>query len=291
VRCSFSDPLSLSTTFRCTDDGSFSVVLAADDEVNPPVTDTARVTLRNAAPVLQVTEPRPWQVYRAGTTVTLRAPFTDAGVNDTHGCTVGWDDGSTESFAPTAGSCVRTHTYAHAGMYTVSAGVTDDGGADSESVLAIAYDLEGGFATQGGFLDSPAGALTTAPGATGKLQVEFNVTYLNGEAGPAPSGGKVNARLDGLFELGSAAPEWLVVAPDGKVAVKGTGTVNGQAGYGFVVYGYDSDPDRVRLVVWPLSAGPNPGTGTVYDNRPVAGYDLDQADPQPLSGGSLTVHD
>jgi endonuclease/exonuclease/phosphatase family metal-dependent hydrolase len=292
VTCSFSDPHTLSTTFSCTDNGTFYVGLTADDGVNPPVTDVLKVTLSNAPPVLHLTDPQPWQVYRAGTTVALHAPFTDAGINDTHTCTVAWDDGFTESYPAADGTCDRTHTYAHAGMYTISTAVTDDdSGTDSKTVLSVVFDPNGGFVTGGGFLDSPAGSLTTTPSATTKLHIELNPRYHNGDSGPAPSGGKVKASLNGGgLRLDSSALDWLVVTPDHKTAIKGTGSVNGQDGYGFVVYGYDTDPDSLRLVVWPLSYGTIPGTGTVYDNRPAAGYDLDQADPQSLANGSLKIH-
>ncbi|MCM0673462.1 hypothetical protein NCC78_01810 [Micromonospora phytophila] len=71
--------------------------------------------------------------------------------------------------------------------------------------------------------------------------------------------------------------------------MKGTGTINGVPGYGFVAYGADT-PDAARLVVWPLSAGQYPQETLLYDNRDKAGYDLDVSDPQPLAGGSPQVH-
>jgi hypothetical protein len=80
------------------------------------------------------------------------------------------------------------------------------------------------------------------------------------------------------------------VTPDRRIAVKGTATVNGQAGYGFVLYGYDAEPDALRLVIWPLSAGTYPTTTLTYDNSAGAGFDLDVAEPQSLAGGSITVH-
>ncbi|MFD2351059.1 hypothetical protein ACFSTC_19590 [Nonomuraea ferruginea] len=84
-----------------------------------------------------------------------------------------------------------------------------------------------------------------------------------------PSGGKVSARLTGTdFDLDATGLEWLVITPDGKAAVKGKATVAGRSGYGFVLYGHD-EPDRLRLVVWPLSQAPYPGGPPAYDNRRV----------------------
>jgi hypothetical protein len=91
-----------------------------------------------------------------------------------------------------------------------------------------------------------------------------------------------------------------VVTPDGKVATKGTGTTGGTA-VGFVIYGADgcgngqtegcqAGPDRLRALIWPLSAGPIPGKTLVYDNLPGADFDLDRFTGQALGGGSIQIH-
>src|SRR5262249_17497690 len=102
--------------------------------------------------------------------------------------------------------------------------------------------------------------------------------------------------------LSSTGLEWLVVMTDGKVAVKGTGTVNGAAGFGFVAYGYvgcgarpqpgcQPGPDRFRIVIWPLAQAPTPdGATAVFDNVRGASFDVDQAAPVPVQGGSIQVH-
>jgi hypothetical protein len=122
------------------------------------------------------------------------------------------------------------------------------------------------------------------------VKTQFNPHYHPADEGPAPRIGKVSASLHGApFSFDSTTLDWLVVTDDGKVAVKATGKLNGQPGFGIVAYGFD-DPDAVRLVVWPLSAGPYPQEILVYDNRNGTDYDLDLSDPQPLDGGSLQVH-
>jgi len=80
-----------------------------------------------------------------------------------------------------------------------------------------------------------------------------------------------------------------VITPDGKAAVKGKATVAGQGGYGFVLYGHD-EPDKLRLIVWPLSQAPYPGGLPTYDNRRVNEFDIDRFDPQAVTGGNITVH-
>jgi endonuclease/exonuclease/phosphatase family metal-dependent hydrolase len=273
--CTFSAPDRPQTTFTCTDDGVFEVTLTATDGTNPAVSDSTEVTIRNTPPRLSLDRPAPWQVFRAGTSVALVAPFTDAGANDTHTCTINWDDGTTDSYAARS-ACDRTHVFAHAGMYTITASVADDDGSSSSaSVLVIVYDPDAGFVTGGGTSDTGG-------------HFQLNPKYLPHDQGPAPGNGKVTVSADDL-DLRSTGLDWLVVTADGKAAVKGTGTLNGQAGYGFVAYTID-DPDALRLVVWKLSAGAHPANDLIYDNHPGAGYDLDVSQPPAIGSGSVQVH-
>jgi len=72
-------------------------------------------------------------VVRVATAVDVTAPFTDSGANDTHTCGIDWDDGRSDTFAA-EGNCNRSHTFAHAGMYTIDVTVVDDdGGSDARA--------------------------------------------------------------------------------------------------------------------------------------------------------------
>jgi endonuclease/exonuclease/phosphatase family metal-dependent hydrolase len=283
--CTIADPHAEHTTITCSDDGVFAATLTASDGINPAVSDTTLVTIRNAPPRLTLTGPSPWQVFRAGTPVNLTASFTDA-ANDTHTCTVNWDDNSTDVYAPNARTCDRAHTFAAPGMYTIKVTVTDDDGASaSASVMVVVYNPDAGFVTSGTYIDSPAGALASDPTATGRGSFQFNPSYQNGEQGPPLTGGKVSFKLDGTdLSLDASDLEWLVVTPDGKAVVKGA-----SGGYGFVLYGSD-EPDKLRIVVWPLSAGTVPGDTLTYDNRRGAGFDMDVADLQLVTGGNIQLH-
>lgn len=264
--CALSAPHAPRTSITCTDDGVYTATLTASDGVNPPVSDTTLVTIANAAPVLSLTGPAPWQPFRAGTPVPLAATFTDAGANDTHTCTVTWDDGTTDEYAPSQGSCARSHTFAEPGMYTVKIKVTDDDGAsDTAEVMVIVYDPGAGFVTGAGAFDGG--------------RFHLNPKYGPHDEGPAPGQGRVRA---GLVDSGDL--EWLVVTSRGTAAVKG---VSGE--HGFVAYATD-DPDRFRLVVWRLSDGSYPAGEVVYDNREGASYDLDQAEPPASDHGSIKIH-
>lgn len=267
--CSFGTPNRPVTTFTCTDNGTFEVTLTADDGVNPPVSDSTEVTVANTPPKLALNGPKPWQVFRAGTAVPVTAPFTDAGA-DTHTCAITWDDGSTDSFAG-SGSCDRSHTFAHAGMYTLKVQVTDDDdGSDSATVLVIVYDPDAGFVTGGG--NTADGHFTLNPKYLPQERLNGKVTYSSGD-----------------LSVRSTELEWLVVTGYGKAAAKGTAEVNGEAGYGFVAYAVD-DPGNLRVVVWKLSDGAYPDGTVVHDNNAGASYDLDAADPPKIRTGSIKIH-
>ncbi|MCA2187883.1 PKD domain-containing protein [Nonomuraea cavernae] len=310
--CFFSGSSSAATTVTCTDDGTFTLTLTARDSVNGPVSDSTTLTLGNVAPGFGPTpsiraragdaddddpvtppdtpgvhEPKPWQVFRAGTEVKLVAAFTEPGANDTHTCLTDWDDGSTSTYAGEELTCRSAHTFAHPGMYTIKTKVTDDDtGTNSSDVMVIVYDPDAGFATAGGQLTSPAGALTGDPAATGRGHFQFNPKYHPHDEGPAPRNGKVAYRIQGVpLNLTSTELDWLVVTPDDRIAVKGA-----SGDQGFVLYAYDADPDRFRLVVWPLSAGDHPASTLLYDNVRGAGYDLDLAGPQDIDHGSIQAH-
>lgn len=288
--CTFSAPHSAVTMFSCTDNGTYRVTLTASNDVEQK-SDSAIVTLRNLPPRLTLSGPTQWQVFRAGTQVDLLASFTDPGSNDTHTCTVDWDDGTSEATAGTDGNCNRSHSFPHPGMYTIDLAVSDDdGGSDRRTVLVVVYDPDAGFVTAGGFIDSPAGALHSAPDATGKGHFQFNPKYHKGDQGPQPSGGKFSFSLQGAsFDVDSIDLEWLVVTPDNKAALKGTASVGGQSGFGFVAYAYD-DPDQFRLIVWPLTDGNIPPAAPLYDSHRGAQLDLDLAKPLATSGGSIQIH-
>jgi hypothetical protein len=140
-------------------------------------------------------------------------------------------------------------------MFTVSVTVRDDdGAADTKKVLVIAFDPDAGFATENGWIDSPAGAYVPDPAVADRAHVNSNVKYLNSTVVPE---GHAAFRLDGTsLDLSADALEWLVVTPDGKVATKGTGT-SGTTRVRFVIYGTDGcatnqtqgcqpGPDRIR---------------------------------------------
>ena len=127
--CTIAAPTALDTTISCRDEGTVTVRLTSDDGENPAVSDTATVTVTNAAPVLTVSAPVAGATVQTGQAVQLLAGATDAGADDVLTCTVQWGDGDTGS------GCDGTHTYTAPGAVTLRVTVADgDGGTDVRTV-------------------------------------------------------------------------------------------------------------------------------------------------------------
>ena len=72
--------------------------------------------------------------------------------------------------------------------------------------------------------------------------------------------------------------EWLIVTGSDFARYKGSGTINGEGDYKFMLWAGDSEPDTFRIKIWEED---EEGVETViYDN----GFD------QPIGGGSIVVH-
>lgn len=295
--CSFGDATRAVTSFTCTDDGEFTVTLTAGSP-DGDVSDSARVTLENAPPTIELTGPAPWSLFRAGAPVELEATVRDAG-NDPLTCSVTWDDGSTEEYPAAGGTCDRAHVFAAPGMYTIEATVADDdGGSAKDETMVVVYDPAAGWTN----LDGSSALGGTAPAAvlrsaTGPSWHHLTGRYYNGSDTPT---GRAALWVPGTsFRLEARDLEWLVVTPDGKTVAKGTGSVDNQPGYGFVMYGYQGcaqEPapcqpgaSKVRTLVWPLAEGRTPGTGTLFDNSPDADFDVDVADPRAMAEGRVLI--
>ena len=160
--CAFGSASSAATTFRCTDDGVFTVTLSVDDGVHDPVIDTATVTLANAAPTTAITTPTAGSEFGIGATVSVSAAVSDAGTNDTHTCTVAWGDGSSGAGTLTAGTCSASHSYGGAGARTITVTATDDdgdSGSDSVGIVVAAAPVnQPPTANAGGDLTSTEGS-------------------------------------------------------------------------------------------------------------------------------------
>ena len=145
--CSFGDASAVDTTVSCTDDGTFTLTLTANDSVNPAVAASASLTLTNANPEFDSGKPAfaSANVDCTTNTVTLNFGFNDGGLNDTHTSTINWGDGSD---ATTTALESASHTYNSGGPYTAVVNVTDDdngttGNTNSTNSLIVAYNTSG----------------------------------------------------------------------------------------------------------------------------------------------------
>ena len=256
-----------------------------------PVSGTLKV-MPNAFPVLG-TITAPVAPFALGTAVQISVPFSDADVTESkpYTATIDWGDGSTSSssFAD-VGTITGTKTYAVSGIYVVSVSIRQDNFPDhfdTKTVegYVVVYDAKNGFVTGGGWISSPAGAYAANPSLTGKANFGFVSKYQNGAT--QPTGNTEFQFQAGNFNFKSTLYDWLVISGGFKAQYKGSGTVNGQPGYSFMLTAIDGGskgggaPDTFRLKVW--NAG-----GTVYDNQLNA---PDTNDPTTqVSGGSIVIH-
>lgn len=211
------------------------------------------------------------------TPVSASVPFSDPDKLDTHTATWDWGDGSTsagtvsESFG--AGTITGDHTYTTPGVYTVIVTV-DDGYSNTDTAtyeFVVVYDPAGGFVTGGGWINSPAGAYTADPNLSGKATFGFVSKYKKGAT--VPEGNTQFQFHAAGFNFSSTSYDWLVIAGT-KAQFKGTGTINGQGVYNFMITAVDGSPDTFRIKIWDSDGN------VIYDN----------GSQQPLGGGSITVH-
>src|SRR5207248_10527909 len=133
----------------------------------------------------------------------------------------------------------------------------------------------------GGTILSPAGACRADQSLTGRANFGFVSKYEPGAK--TPSGNAEFKFQVASFTFKSTSYDWLAVSA-GKAQYKGSGTVNGIAGYSFLLTAYDGDPtggpDKFRIKIWKTS-----DNTLVYDNRLNAPDDLSGADPPAIASG------
>ncbi|EMS30907.1 hemagglutination activity domain family [Mariniradius saccharolyticus AK6] len=177
------------------------------------------------------------------------------------------------------------------GVYEVTATV-GSGCASSIAYIPV-FDASGSFVTGGGWINSPAGALVADPTIVGKANFGFVSKYKKGST-------QVDGNTEFQFQAGSLNfkstmhESGSLVISGGRATYRGTGTINGQSGFKFVVVAIDgqwngqSNPDRFRIKI-STTAGV-----VVYDNQ--MGSAENTADATILGnngtgGGSIVIHE
>jgi hypothetical protein len=128
--CGFGSATSPSTTFTCTDDGTYTVTLTASDGTNPPATSSQVVSVANVVPSVKITSPSSGTTTVVGVSVAISASFADPATNDKHTCVINRGDGTsvvgTVTESGGSGKCTGSVKFPAKGTYSVSVTVTDD---------------------------------------------------------------------------------------------------------------------------------------------------------------------
>jgi hypothetical protein len=170
-----------------------------------------------------------------------------------------------------------THIYHEAGVYTVAFTVADDvGEAHAEYQYVVVYDPSGGFVTGGGWIKSPAGAYKLDAALVGKASFGFVSKYKKGAT--VPTGNTEFQFKAGDLNFHSSNYDWLVVTGSNYARFKGTGTINNEGKYKFMIWAGDGAPDTFRIKIWGEDALGN--EIVIYDNG------MDQA----IMEGNIVVH-
>jgi hypothetical protein len=207
---------------------------------------------------------------------------------------INWDDGtanSTGSLTTSGQSFQANHSFPNTGVYTVNVCVKDAAGASGcAQEWIIVYDPNGGFVTGGGWINVGAGSAPGNPTLSGRANFGFNSQYKKNANIPT---GETEFNFQvGNMDFHSTAYQWLVVSGF-KAQYKGTGTINGSGSYSFTLTAYDGDlgagnipGDEFRLQI----TDDNNHNAVVFDNRMGQAADMDNANPQLISGGSIVIH-
>jgi hypothetical protein len=136
---------------------------------------------------------------------------------------------------------------------------------------------DGGFVTGAGWIDSPEGAYAGDPLLVGKANFGFVSKYKKGAQAPMGNTEFMFQVADLNFH--SNTYQWLLVNQAGTNAqFKGTGTINGEGDYKFMLWAGDGEPDTFRIKIWEELVG----VEIVY-------YDNGAA--QAIEGGSIVIHE
>ncbi|NWJ46952.1 MAG: hypothetical protein HXX08_13910 [Chloroflexi bacterium] len=151
-----------------------------------------------------------------------------------------------------------------------------------------AYEYTGGFVTGGGWINSPVGACNLSAAcqnATGKANFGFNAKYKKDAT--IPEGNTEFQFSPGNLNFKATSYQWLVLA-GAKAQFKGSGTINGNGNYDFIVTVIDgklssSGVDKFRIKIWDKVTGL-----VIYDNQMGAADDVEPS--TTVGGGSIVIH-
>jgi hypothetical protein len=239
-------------------------------------------------------EPNPVKV---NTAFTISATLDDLGTGGSEIASAEYSiDGDTwRSMAPADGALdspkekiITKTSVTKPGVYNLLVRGSDEMGnlAPEKSVTLVIYDPDGGFLTGDGWINSPAGAYTDNPSLTGKATFKFMSKY--DKDASIPSGQTEFLLAAAGMTFNSTSYDWLVIS-GARAHCKGSGTINGEGNYAFVMIVVDEKvkgdarPGKFRIKIL------NKATGrTIYDNG--LGGPENMPPITAIAGGSIHVH-
>jgi PKD repeat protein len=264
---------SVSHSWTYADNGTATVLVTVTDPSGATATASADITSNNVSPSISsfsaTTDP-----VHVGNAANANATFTDPGTSDTHTASINWGDGTTSAGSVSetngSGSISASHSYAAAGLYTVSITLVDkDGGsAVASTQYVIVYDPFAGQVKGSAYIDAKA---------NNDLQVSYpgDVTV--------PTGYTAWSLAD-KRRFQSTSHEWLVVVGN-NAWYMASGMLDGVNGYHILVAAMDNGPgakagDKLRVKIWNAD-------GVVYDSQP--GAPIAASPSRMTGGGTLTI--
>jgi hypothetical protein len=267
------------TISNTSDPGAGDITIAVEDDTFSVSPDDEPVTAYIVAPTIDdITGPiGPVNINDQPAIVAVT--FIDPGTAETLYVNWDWGDGSSDTQTGVTSPASQAHSYAEPGAYSVTVTVEDDDGGISSDVynFIVIYDPQGGFVTGGGWIYSEAGADKLNPDAEGKATFGFVSKYKKGDTVPTGNTEFMFKAADLNFH--SDEYDWLVVTGSDYAKFKGSGTINGEGNYKFMLWAGDGEPDTFRIKIWEEEE--NSGDEyDIYDN----GFD------QEIGGGSIVIH-
>lgn len=251
--------------------GSTTVTLVVNDGTVDSEPDIVDITVEDTTPPkISIVEPIPYGLYPAGSLILdFEATDSGSGVFDCWGTltdSYGYSGNVDSGFPP------------EVGVYELVVRAIDfaDNSAESDSLLFVVYDPDGGFVTGGGWIWSPAGAYADAPTLEGNANFGFVSKYKQGATIPTGQTEFVFQAVDLNFH--SSSYEWLVITGSNYARFKGTGTINDSEEYKFMLWAGDSDSDTFRIKIW------------TEDELGIEDIVYDNGMDQPIGGGSIVIH-
>ncbi|HSA83419.1 MAG TPA: PKD domain-containing protein, partial [Patescibacteria group bacterium] len=207
---------------------------------------------------------------------------------DTHTAVWDWGDGTTSTGTVIesngSGSVSDSHTYTAAGVYEITLTVTDNNNTSDTEVfqyISVYSPTPQGLFNGVRKFNSPAGAYPANPSLTGQVMFGITAKY----QGTTPIGDVSMDFNAANFEFEATGIATLVISNGNKATLSGTGTVNGNSGYTFLVTGFDGGSggdDYIRFQIKDTS------DTIVFDSQPGAG---DTVDPTALiTAGNVVIH-